>query len=144
MNYRLLKKLGSSEGRPVTARSHIVSVLTEEILNNKEPKAFPLQSEYQLCQRFAVSRVTVRLALTDLENRGLIYRKHGIGTFAHPRSTRIHRHIGVLLKSSRPTENCILAEILRGVQSVMSPLRSALILIPMPPEEWRPDLLISA
>ena len=32
----------------------------------------------------------------DLENRGLIYRKHGKGTFANGHKTRIHRYLGIL------------------------------------------------
>jgi len=117
-----------------------VAILAQEILDNPATSAFAIESEYQLCQRFSVSRVTVRLALGDLENRGLIYRKHGKGTFAHGHSTRIHRHIGVLIKSPLVNENRPLAEILRGVQAFVHPLRSGVILISQSPEEWRPEL----
>ena len=68
---------------PTTARGRLVAAVTEEILSRNEPSAFAIDSEHQLCRRFNVSRVTVRLALGDLENRGLIYRKHGKGTFAY-------------------------------------------------------------
>jgi hypothetical protein len=132
--------LHSSKARPATVRRHVVTVLAQEILDNPSTKTFPIQSEHQLCRRFSVSRVTVRLALGDLENRGLIYRKHGKGTFAHGRSTRIHRHIGVLIKSPLTTENRPLAEILRGVQTFVRPLRAAVILISQSPEEWQPEL----
>jgi hypothetical protein len=118
----------------------MATVLAEEILSNPQTDSFPIESEHELCRRFGVSRVTVRLALADLEHRGLIYRQHGKGTFAHGRSTRIHRHIGVLIKSPPTTENRPLAEILRGVQTVVRPLRAAIILISQSPEEWRPEL----
>ena len=140
MNYRLLTTPDTSTGHRVTARSHIVATLAEEILSNPRTDAFLLTSEHDLCRRFSVSRVTVRLALSDLENRGLIYRKHGKGTFAHGRSTRIHRHIGVLIKSPLASENRPLAEILRGVQTFVRPLRSVVILISQSPEEWQPEL----
>ena len=140
MNYRLLKISGPSKARPISARRHLATILAQEILDNPATSAFPIESEFQLCRRFEVSRVTVRLALGDLENRGMIYRVHGKGTFAHGRSTRIHRHIGVLIKSPLTTENRPLAEILRGVQSVMTPLRATLILIGMSPDEWSPEL----
>ncbi len=143
MNYRLLKNPKNSTARPTSARHHLVSVLVGEILANTSKDAFPIESEHQLCRRFGISRVTVRLALTDLENRGLIYRVHGKGTFAHGRSTRVHRHVGVLIKSPLTRENRPLAEILRGVQSIMTPLRSTVILIGLPPEEWRPELAIA-
>lgn len=117
----------------------MVAVLTQEILNSSEQSSFPIASEHQLCRRFDISRVTVRLALSDLENRGLIYRKHGKGTFAHGRSTRVHRYIGVLMKSPLSAEHRPIAEIVRGVQTAMAPLHSAVLLISESPEEWGPQ-----
>ncbi len=75
----------------------------------------------------------------DLENRGLIYRKHGKGTFAHGRSTRIHRYLGILMKSPQAAEHRPVAEMLRGAQTVMASLHSAILLISTPPESWRPE-----
>ena len=40
-----------------------------------------LLSERELTERFNVSRMTVRLALQELERRGLVYKKHGKGTY---------------------------------------------------------------
>jgi DNA-binding LacI/PurR family transcriptional regulator len=125
--------------RSSTARSRLVAAVTQEILGRDDPTPFAISSEHQLCRRFNVSRVTVRLALGDLENRGLIYRKHGKGTFAHGRATRIHRYIGVLMKSPQAAEHRPIAELLRGVQTVMTSLRSALLLISTPPDTWRPE-----
>jgi LacI family transcriptional regulator len=79
------------------------------------------------------------LALGDLENRGLIYRKHGKGTFAHGRSTRVHRYLGILMKSPQAAEHRPFAEMLRGVQSTMASLHSAILLISTTPETWRPE-----
>jgi GntR family transcriptional regulator of arabinose operon len=128
-----------SSQRQSTARSRLVAAVTEEILSRNEPTAFPISSEHQLCRRFNVSRVTVRLALSDLENRGLIYRKHGKGTFAHGRATRIHRYLGILMMSTQTSEHRPMAEVVRGVQTVMSSLRSAVLLISSSPENWRPE-----
>lgn len=44
-----------------------------------------LPSEAELSQRYAVSRATVREALSRLEQRGVIMRRHGVGTFVNPR-----------------------------------------------------------
>lgn len=40
-----------------------------------------LPSENELCEKFDVSRVTVRKALQTLENENLIYRSQGLGSF---------------------------------------------------------------
>jgi DNA-binding LacI/PurR family transcriptional regulator len=116
-----------------------VAAVTEEILGKDKQEAFPIASEHQLCRQFNVSRVTVRLALGDLENRGLIYRKHGKGTFAHGRATQVHRYLGVLMKSPLAGEHRPIAEMVRGAQVVMASLRSGILLISTPPAEWRPE-----
>lgn len=128
-----------SPKRTSTARARLVATLTEEILNSPEQSAFPIASEHQLCRRFNISRVTVRLALSDLENRGIIYRKHGKGTFAHGRSTRTYRNIGVIMRSPQANEHRPIAEIVRGIQTVMAPLHAGVLLISAPPTEWRPE-----
>lgn len=40
-----------------------------------------LQSERELTDKYGVSRITVRLALQELESRGLVYKQQGKGTF---------------------------------------------------------------
>jgi DNA-binding GntR family transcriptional regulator len=90
---------------------------------------FLLASEYQLCRRFKTSRVTVRLALKELEYRGLIYRKHGAGTFAHGRLTRLHHAIAVLVPSRLMKENRLLAEIIRGVRTFAHALPAAVVVV---------------
>jgi GntR family transcriptional regulator of arabinose operon len=117
----------------------LVATVTEEILSRNEPEPFPISSEHQLCRRFDVSRVTVRLALSDLENRGLIYRKHGKGTFAHGHATRIHRYLGVLTRSPHSAEHRPISEMIRGAQTTMAGIRSAILLMSTAPEEWRPE-----
>jgi len=117
----------------------LVAALTQEILNRNENAAYPIASEHQLCLRFSVSRVTVRLALSDLENRGLIFRKHGKGTFANGHLTRTHRYLGILMKSPQSAEHRPIAELIRGAQTVMASVHSAVMLISTPPEEWRAE-----
>jgi DNA-binding LacI/PurR family transcriptional regulator len=116
-----------------------VQAVTEEILSKNEPASFAIASEHQLCRQFGVSRVTVRLALSDLENRGLIYRKHGKGTFAYGRTTRVHRYLGILMKSPHSMRHRPIVEMVQGAQKVMSDLRSAILIINTPPDQWRPE-----
>jgi GntR family transcriptional regulator len=55
----------------------------------------PLPSEAELCERFSVSRMTVRQALAELTNDGLVERRRGQGTFVAHRP--VHRRPGVFL-----------------------------------------------
>jgi DNA-binding transcriptional regulator YhcF (GntR family) len=125
---------------PRSARRHVVDTLTNEILTNPRSEAFPIESEYQLCRRFKVSRVTVRLALGELVNRGLIYRKHGRGTFAHGRSTRAHRFIAILSKIPPMVENRPLSEFARGAYSFMRTLKSGIVVLEESPKQWNSNL----
>lgn len=52
-------------------------------LKNLQSPSGALPSEPEIAQLFAVSRVTVRQALTSLENKGIVVRKHGLGTFVN-------------------------------------------------------------
>jgi DNA-binding LacI/PurR family transcriptional regulator len=123
-----------------TARARLVATLAEEIMRRDDTAPFAIESEHQLCRRFQISRVTVRLALGDLENRGLIYRKHGKGTFAHGQAKQNHRDIGFLIKNAPSREDRSIAEMIRGAQAFMTPLRAGVVLLSREPESWRPDL----
>ncbi len=48
-----------------------------------------LPSETELSQHFGVSRATIREALSQLEQRGVVNRRHGVGTFVVPQPPRI-------------------------------------------------------
>lgn len=66
-------------------RSSIARLIEHEGLKPGDP----LPSEPELCNRFRVSRATIRHALADLERTGLIERHQGRGTFvALPRLER--------------------------------------------------------
>lgn len=58
----------------------LVDILEVKIRETMEPNE-KLFSERELTQVYGVSRITVRLALQELEKRGLVYKKHGKGTY---------------------------------------------------------------
>ena len=55
--------------------------ITRQIVSGRWLSNHELPSENDLCAHFGVSRGTLRRALDDLENRGLIVRRQGRGTF---------------------------------------------------------------
>ncbi len=55
-----------------------------------------LPSESELCERFGVSRHTVRIALSNLAAAGWTETKKGIGTFCAMREHRLTRDIGLV------------------------------------------------
>ena len=72
----------------------IVEELTKEVENEEENGTYKVNdkipSESELCKIYGTSRITVRKALDELVTRGLLYRKHGVGTFIRERVTEIH------------------------------------------------------
>lgn len=65
----------------VPAYLQVQDVLKEEILKGLYKPEEIIPSESQLCQKFGVSRITVRNALSRLEHQGLIYTVHGKGRY---------------------------------------------------------------
>ncbi len=72
-----------------------------------QPDQFP--TENALCARYGVSRFTVREALRQLQNEGLIQRKRGSGTVIQPAAARggaLHQplsNVGEILQYARDT-----------------------------------------
>ena len=60
-------------------------------------KGEKLPTEAALCQQFGVSRQTVRSALGVLEERGLILRRQGSGSYPTQESLGVNRQIAVVL-----------------------------------------------
>lgn len=60
--------------------------LAQQIKTGNLPPHGRLPSERELCDRFDVSRITVRRALAELESARLVYRSQGKGTFVAPPS----------------------------------------------------------
>jgi GntR family transcriptional regulator len=87
-----------------------------------------LPSETQLSTEFGVSRVTLREALSSLEQRGLIIRKQGLGTFVNRAASNITTRL----------DECIeYAELIRraGYQAELSCIEWRVAPVPHPVAE---------
>jgi len=59
----------------------IREALREEITGGILKRGEKLPSEHELATKFGVSRMTVRQSIAELIDEGLLYRRHGVGTF---------------------------------------------------------------
>ncbi|WP_395704116.1 GntR family transcriptional regulator [Aquabacterium sp.] len=66
---------------PAPLYAQIKQLLRERILDGSYQPHQQMPSEAEMMASFGVSRITVRQALADLQNEGLIFRLHGKGTF---------------------------------------------------------------
>ena len=80
--------------RQRTARYRDIEQFLRRRIDAAEPGDV-LPTEAELCARFGVSRMTVRQALQELSNAGLVERRRGKGTFVAARP--MHRRAGVFL-----------------------------------------------
>src|SRR5512140_1468457 len=68
--------------------------LLAEITGGNLKRGEQLPSENELATRYSVSRMTIRESIEDLVDEGLLYRRHGVGTFvAYPHLQRDHTRL---------------------------------------------------
>ena len=82
----------------------LVAVLTREILGGKFVPLGSFPSERALAMRFGVSRQTIRQVVKELNRRGLIYSRQGMGTFLTRSGRNLREKVGLILTGERRTE----------------------------------------
>ena len=93
--------------------------LKEMILRGELRAGDKLPSENELSQQYAVSRQTVRKALSILENEGFIYAEHGRGTFCSElvRHTGNSKNIAVI---TTYISDYIFPRVIKGIDTVLT------------------------
>jgi GntR family transcriptional regulator len=71
----------SAGGRGLPLYFRLRNLLEENIRAGAFPPGARLPSEHETCQKYGVSRATVREALRELVDSGLVIRQHGKGSF---------------------------------------------------------------
>jgi len=85
-------ELTNMDGLPMYVK--IREALRQEITQGVIKRGERLPSEHELAIKFGVSRMTVRQGISDLIDEGLVYRRHGVGTFvAYPHLDRDHTRL---------------------------------------------------
>ena len=92
-------------GAGVPLHRQLFLVLHDEIARGALAPGDLLPTEQTLCDQFGVSRITVRRALTDLADAGLIERRQGVGSFVRDQPST-HRGVagGSYMDELRQTE----------------------------------------
>ena len=92
--------LNKIEGIPLYVQ--IRESLRQEIEQKKLLPGQKLLSEDELASRYGVSRMTVRQGISDLIEEGILYRRHGVGTFvAQPQVVRDHTGLSNFFESAK-------------------------------------------
>jgi len=86
----ILSQLGVERSSSVPLYQQLQSQLERLILDGTWRLKEPLPSETLLAERLQISVMTVRQAMAQLVNKGLIYREKGRGTFVTPQSLDHH------------------------------------------------------
>jgi len=87
-----MSDITNTEGIPLYIK--IRESLRERILSGELERGQRLPAEDELAAQFGVSRMTVRQGISELINDGLMYRRHGVGTFvSFPHIERDHSRL---------------------------------------------------
>ena len=95
-----MNSLNKIEGVPLYIR--IRESLRAEIQTKHLEPGQKISSEDEMAVQFGVSRMTVRQGISDLLDEGILYRKHGVGTFvAQPQVSRDHTGLTNFFESAQ-------------------------------------------
>lgn len=91
--------LSKTDGIPLYVK--IRESLREKIIAGEIERGQKLPSEDELAAQYGVSRMTVRQGTSDLIDDGLLYRRHGVGTFVTlPHIERDHSQLTDFFENS--------------------------------------------
>jgi GntR family transcriptional regulator len=98
--------------------SQLKDILLKKIESGEYPEGGRIPSEEELCERYGISRPTVRQAVTELSAGGYLLREKGRGTFVNKRENiiRIRKFSGLtgsVLAEVYPSEQRQILNILR-------------------------------
>lgn len=94
-------RVSADAGVPLHRQLYLV--LHDQIGRGALASGEALPTEQSLCDLFGVSRITVRRALADLSDAGLVDRRHGVGSFVTLRAPRtIHTSTTSARSNRRP------------------------------------------
>jgi GntR family transcriptional regulator len=113
-------------GRGGRLYKSIAATLRQEIETGRFAEAEVLPGERTLCELFEVSRTTLRKAIVELIIEGVLFHRHGAGTFIHRSTPRVDQPSSRLTSFTEDME-------LRGLVSTSRLLEKG-VFLPTPEE----------
>lgn len=112
---------------PKPKHQQIFDTLSRDILTGRYPSGQKFPSEAALVKRFHVSRITVGRAVSDLQNRGLVERFAGSGTYVKGTAERPGQNLlfGLIIPDLGATE--IFEPICQGIANAPNATGHALL-----------------
>ena len=108
---------GKSEPKYLQLKRIITSYLEQEAYEVDQK----IPTELELTERFQVSRGTVRQALGELVDEGVIYKKHCLGTFfSGKRSNEGRAQSGLIGVITPVMSNYIYPQVIKGIHDVLA------------------------
>ena len=87
LNMAMLPEVVMDRASPVPLYFQLAELFEQEIMSGRWPPGICLPSEPELCSHYELSRTTIRQALSRLEQRRLVRRHRGRGTFVEQTET---------------------------------------------------------
>lgn len=95
-----MSDISRTEGIPLYVK--IRESLRQQIESGELERGQKLPSEDELASKYGVSRMTIRHGTSDLIDEGLLYRRHGVGTFVTlPHIERDHSRLTNFFENSK-------------------------------------------
>jgi len=91
-------------GRSGRLYKNVAETLRHEIERGRFAQSQLLPGERTLCQLLEVSRSTLRKAIVDLISEGVLFHRHGAGTFIHRSTPRVDQPMSRLTSFSEDME----------------------------------------
>ena len=106
-----------SEPKYLQLKRIITSYLDEEHYQADQK----IPTEIELAEQFHVSRGTVRQSLAELVNEGVIYKKHGLGTFfSGKRAAEVRAQSGLIGVLTSVMFSYIYPQVIKGIHDVLA------------------------
>lgn len=121
-----MNKIDKNSNTPLYVQ--LIDILINKIENNMEENG-QLDSEREICEKYGVSRTTVRQALDELEKNRYIYKVQGKGNFIAPRIVeqdliKVSSFTAEMKKiGKRPTSKLLSFEILEVNDNILKKLK---------------------